>query len=169
MKISSRTHYGLRAMTELAKSFGQRTLSLSEIAAVEHLPQPYLEQLISPLRRAGLVEARRGVHGGYRLARAPETIMISEVVQALEGPDATAPVECVRNSYVDGSCVREKECVSRTLWGRLKDAYDQILFNTSLADLCREGRSGVEMLNLSPDMLSTVRHLKKEQTVPNHG
>ncbi len=169
MKISSRTHYGLRAMTELAKSFGQRTLSLNEIATVEHLPQPYLEQLISPLRRAGLVEASRGAHGGYRLARAPETIMVGEVVQVLEGPDATAPVECVRDSYVDGSCVRETECVSRTLWGRLKGAYDQILFNTSLADLCKEGRGVADFLELSPDMLSTGPHLKKEQAVPNHG
>ena len=60
MRISSRTHYGLRAMTELAKAYDQRTLSLSEIASVEHMPLPYLEQLISPLRRAGLIEGTRG-------------------------------------------------------------------------------------------------------------
>ena len=139
MRISSRTHYGLRAMTELAKAYRERTLSLSEIASVEHMPLPYLEQLVSPLRRAGLIEGTRGAHGGYRLARAPTEITVGQVVRILEGPDATAPVECLAESYVEGGCTRESACASRPLWARLKAAFDAVVDSTTLADLCPPG------------------------------
>ena len=163
MKISSRTHYGLRAMTELAKAYGQRTLSLSEIAAVEHMPLPYLEQLVSPLRRAGLIEGTRGVHGGYRLTRAPAEVKVGEVVRILEGPDATAPVECVAEGYVDGTCVRDSACASRPLWARLKAAFDEVVDSTTLADLCRDG-AGPVPLTLSPELTC-----EKEIPVTAHG
>lgn len=151
-------------MTELAKAYGQRNLSLTEIALVEGMPLPYLEQVIVPLRRAGLVEGTRGAHGGYRLTRSPDTIMVGEIVRLLDGPDATAPVECVAVDYVDGACARETDCLSRPLWSRVKAAFDQILFTTSLADLCREGPTGREFLNLSPELL-----FEKGQTVETHG
>ena len=67
LKVSTRVHYGLRAMTELARAHGQGLLSLAEISRTEMLPLAYLEQLIGELRRAGLVEGVRGLHGGYRL------------------------------------------------------------------------------------------------------
>src|SRR5438552_3876006 len=153
MKVSSRAHYGLRAMTELARAYGQGALSLSEIAVREHLPLPYLEQVVAPLRKAGLVEGTRGVHGGYRLTRAPKAISVGEVVRVLEGPDATAPVECVADGYVDGSCVRDTECLSRPLWSRVKTAMDIVLFGTTLADLCSDAAMGKEILNLAPEML----------------
>src|SRR5688500_17894819 len=107
MKVSSRTHYGLRAMTELAKVHGGGALSLSEIASREGMPLPYLEQVIGQLRKAGLVEGTRGAHGGYRLTRSPDEIKVGEIVRVLDGPDATAPVECVADGYVDGSCARD--------------------------------------------------------------
>lgn len=134
MKVSSRTHYGLRAMTRLAKTHGERTLSLSEIAAVEHLPLPYLEQVILPLRRSGLVEGTRGAHGGYRLTRAPADIRISDVVRALE-PEALAPVECFLDGYIEGSCAVQTDCASRPLWARVKAAAVAVLDSTTLADL----------------------------------
>ena len=69
MRVSSKAHYGLRMMTEFAKAYGAGPLSIAEVARVEHLPLAYLEQLASQLRRGGLVESTRGVHGGYSLAR----------------------------------------------------------------------------------------------------
>jgi Rrf2 family cysteine metabolism transcriptional repressor len=139
LKLSSRTHYGLRAMTELAKAHGLgRTLSLTEIAQVEHIPLPYLEQLASPLRRAGLIEGTRGLHGGYRLTRAPDQVRVAEVVRVLEGADATAPVDCLTESYVEGACVRDVECLSRPLWAKVKAAADAVLESTTLADLCEK-------------------------------
>jgi Rrf2 family protein len=155
-------------MTELAKSYGERTLSLSEIASVEHMPLPYLEQLVSPLRRAGLIEGIRGAHGGYRLTRSPAEITVGEVVRILEGPDATAPVECLAESYVDGGCTRESACASRPLWARLKAAFDAVVDSTTLADLCPERTPARRVLfqrvELSPEMTCI-----KETPVPAHG
>ena len=86
MKVSTRVHYGLRAMTELARSYREdRLLSIAEIARNEALPLAYLEQLVGELRRAGLVEGTRGVRGGYSFARPPEEITVLEVVELLEG------------------------------------------------------------------------------------
>jgi Rrf2 family cysteine metabolism transcriptional repressor len=168
VRISSRTHYGLRAMTELAKAYGRRTLSLSEIASVEHLPLPYLEQLVSPLRRAGLIEGRRGAHGGYRLTRSPADVTVGQVVRVLEGPDATAPVECLAESYVEGGCTRESACASRPLWARLKAAFDEVVDSTTLDDLCRDGSlvpaGAPERLDLSPELTCV-----KETSVVGNG
>jgi Rrf2 family protein len=155
MKVSSRTHYGLRAMTELAKVHDLGgTLSLTEIASREGMPLPYLEHVIGSLRKAGLVEGMRGAHGGYRLSRAPGEIKVGEIVRVLDGPDATAPVECVADGYVDGSCARDTECLSRPLWSRVKAALDLVLFTTTLADLCNDANAGRDFLNLAPDILT---------------
>src|SRR3977135_3447027 len=107
MKVSTRVHYGLRAMTELARSYREeRLLSISEIARNEALPLSYLEQLVGELRRAGLVEGTRGVHGGYRLARAPEAITVGDIYRVLEGE--VAPVDCTAEDYLPGTCGRER-------------------------------------------------------------
>jgi Rrf2 family protein len=121
-------------MTELAKSYGQRTMSLAEIAGVEQVPAGYLEQLAIPLRRAGLIEGTRGAHGGYQLAQPPSSLTVGAVMRALEGP--VAPVECLLLDYVPGSCVRESACLSRSVWQRVKESVDNVLDSITLADLC---------------------------------
>lgn len=134
MKVSTRVHYGLRAMTELARSYGdQRLLSISEIARNEDLPLAYLEQLVGELRRGGLVEGTRGVRGGYRLARAPGAITVGEVYRILEGE--VAPVECTAEDYQTGTCMRESACMSRSIWQRVQAAILSVLDATTLDDL----------------------------------
>jgi Rrf2 family protein len=133
MKVSSRAHYGLRAMTELAKGYGRGPLALSEIARVEGLPLAYLEQLVGELRRAGLVEGTRGLHGGYRLTRPPSSITVGQVVRVLEGP--VAPVECLAEDYHPGDCFREPECLSRSIWQQVQEAVNRVLDGTTLEDL----------------------------------
>src|SRR3712207_4551304 len=120
MKVSTRAHYGLRAMTQLARAHGTGLLSLAEIARTEGLPLAYLEQLIGELRRAGLVEGVRGLHGGYRLTRPPQEITVGELYRILEGE--IAPVECTAEGYEAGSCDREVGCLSRSVWGRVQAA-----------------------------------------------
>ncbi len=137
LHVSQRAHYGLRAMTELAKAYGQGVLSLAEIAEVEQVPVGYLEQVATPLRRAGLIEATRGAHGGYSLAAPPEAVTVGAVIRALEGP--VAPVECLQLEYAPGACVRESVCLSRGVWVRVKESVDQVLDSITLADLCRAG------------------------------
>jgi Rrf2 family cysteine metabolism transcriptional repressor len=136
MRVSSKAHYGLRMMTEFAKGYGKGPLSIAEVARVEHLPLAYLEQLAGQLRRGGLVESTRGVHGGYTLSRPPEQISVLDVVHAVEGE--VSPVECVSSDYLTGSCAREGECASRGLWQRLKESIDAVLRQTNLAELIHD-------------------------------
>ena len=84
MKLSTKGRYAMVALADLALARGEDLVSLAEIAKRQDISLPYLEQLFVKLRRAGLVEAVRGPGGGYKLARAPETIRISEVMQAVE-------------------------------------------------------------------------------------
>jgi Rrf2 family transcriptional regulator, cysteine metabolism repressor len=134
MKVSTRVHYGLRAMTELARSYrDERLLSISEIARNENLPLAYLEQLVGELRRAGLVEGTRGVRGGYRLSRGPESITVGEVYRILEGE--VAPVDCTAEDYLPGACARDSVCMSRSIWDRVQAAILGVLDSTTLDDL----------------------------------
>lgn len=133
MRVSSKAHYGLRMMTELAKAYGSGPMSLTEVARVEHLPLAYLEQLAGALRRGGLVESTRGVHGGYALSKPPAEISVLDVVTLVDGE--VAPVECVAHDYTPGCCTREGECASRPLWLRLKRSIDAVLSTTTLQEL----------------------------------
>jgi Rrf2 family transcriptional regulator, cysteine metabolism repressor len=133
MRVSSKAHYGLRMMTEFAKGYERGPLSIAEVARTEHLPVAYLEQLAAQLRRGGLVDSTRGVHGGYSLSRSPEQISVLDVVRVVEGE--VSPVECVAHDYVSGTCIREGECASRGLWQRLKKSIDTVLSQTTLAEL----------------------------------
>src|SRR5579862_7518061 len=140
MRISSKGHYGLLAVAELARHYDEGLVSLAEIASAEHLPLPYLEQIIAPLRTAGVVEATRGLHGGYRLTRNPSDVSVGEVVRWLEGPIAL--VECTTEGYQAGACEREAGCTSRGVWRQVSDAINDVLNRMTLAELVEE-ESGV--------------------------
>src|SRR2546430_14984230 len=91
MMFSTKAEYGVRVMVELARRAGEEPIPLAEIAAHDGLPLAYLEHLVARLRKAGLVDSRRGSRGGYLLARSPVDITMAEIVEALEG--AIAPLE----------------------------------------------------------------------------
>jgi Rrf2 family protein len=120
-------------MTELARAQGQGPLSLTEVARVEGLPLPYLEQLVGPLRKAGLVSGTRGLHGGYSLARDARELSVGEILRVLEGPISL--VDCTADDYIHGACAREAACLSSSLWQRIKVTVDAILDRTMLYDL----------------------------------
>lgn len=147
MKVSTRVHYGLRAMTELARSYRQdRLLSIAEIARSEDLPVAYLEQLVGELRRAGLVEGTRGVRGGYRLAREPGAITVGDIYRVLEGE--VAPVDCTAEDYLPGTCTREAVCLSRSIWARVQAAILGVLDASTLEDLlASDGAHAVAQIN----------------------
>ena len=93
MRISAKELYGLRAMSEFARNYGQGPLSLAEVARTQGISQAYLEQIAIDLRRAGLLHSKRGVHGGYFLTCKPEATTAGDVIRALEG--SILPVQCV--------------------------------------------------------------------------
>lgn len=135
MKISTKGEYGLRALIELAKHYGEGYLQSSLIAARRDIPENYLYQLLIMLRRAGIIRSRRGPHGGHMLARPPEQISMATAIIALEGP--LAPVSCVQDDVV-GDCSFVDECAIAGVWERVLEATEKILFSTSFADLLRE-------------------------------
>src|ERR671929_816763 len=106
MMFSTKAEYGVRVLVELARRGGATPVPLAEIAEANGLPLAYLEHLVARLRKAGLVESRRGARGGYLLARSAEDITMAEVVEALEG--SIAPIECI-SADPDGelTCARE--------------------------------------------------------------
>jgi Rrf2 family cysteine metabolism transcriptional repressor len=136
MKVSTRGEYGLRAMVALAKNHGQGPMSIAAMSKASSVPMPYLEQLIGPLRRAGLVESTRGARGGYRLTRSPETVKIGDVYRVMEGP--VAPMECVSEDLTEQICPLIEGCETRPVWLRMRDAIAETLDSTTLADLIRE-------------------------------
>jgi len=124
-------------LVQLARRWsGEATVpvSLAEVAAEEDLPRAYLEQLIIPLREAGLVHSTRGARGGYALARPPAEISMAEALRALEGP--LAPMVCASEDPADAeACVRIGACSVNVLWVHVRDAISGVLEGTSLADL----------------------------------
>jgi Rrf2 family protein len=141
MMFSTRAEYGVRVMVELARRNGEQPVSLSEIADGDSLPLAYLEHLAARLRKAGLVESRRGARGGYLLARPASEITMAEVVQALEG--SIAPIECITEG-ADGHvvCTREAEtdhiCPTKLLWTRVQGSIVRTLQDTKLSDLVHD-------------------------------
>jgi Rrf2 family protein len=139
MMFSSKSEYGVRVMVELARRpRGKAVVSLAEIAERNEMPLAYLEHLVARLRKAGLVDSRRGARGGYLLARPAGQITMAEIIEALEG--TIAPIECI-SLESDGTivCSRESDaahvCPTKRLWTRVHASIVRTLMETTLADL----------------------------------
>lgn len=127
-------------MLELASRYGEGPIELKEIARKEDISLKYLEQVINPLRAAGLVKSIRGSKGGYSLAKAPSQICLYDVVESLEG--VLNLVECLHDSKV---CQKTSSCVTRDIWKEVSDAISQIFHSVTLEDMVnrrkeKEGR-----------------------------
>jgi len=150
MMFSTKAEYGVRVLVELAARGGASPVPLTEIAEANGLPLAYLEHLVARLRKAELVESRRGARGGYLLARDPAEITMAEVVQALEGD--IAPIECI-TADPDGSivCSRETDpehaCPTKLLWTRVRFSIVRTLQDTTLSELVPK-KSRVGELNV---------------------
>ncbi len=130
MKLSTRGKYGTRALLELALHQGEGPVQLKDIAQRQQIPLQYLEHLVTPLIAGGIVRSTRGARGGVSLAKPSEEIKLSEVIQLLEG--SIAPVDCIDNP---GICKRSASCVTRDVWGEMKQALDGVLESTTLRNL----------------------------------
>jgi len=132
MKFSAKEQYGLRVMVELARHHGEGPISLAQVAGAEQLPLPYLEQIVMPLRRAGLLNSLRGAHGGYMLARRPQDINVGDIIRALEGAIVTIP--CVTEES-GVPCGREDICAVRAVWEDVRARVVAALGSMTLAGL----------------------------------
>jgi Rrf2 family protein len=125
-----KSDYSLRAVLELARHYGGGPVQTSDIAARQDIPEPYLEQLLTMLRKANLIRSVRGPQGGHYLARPPGSITIAEIVTALEG--SVAPIDCVHER---DCCTRSASCVQRDLWMEINEATIRVLDSTTIAAL----------------------------------
>lgn len=123
MKISTKGRYGLTIMMALAKNFGKGPLALKVIAKEHDLSEHYLEQLIAPLRNAGLVQSIRGAYGGYELTKSPREITTADIIRVLEGP--IRPVEVMEDD----------DPAKKELWMKIRDAVKDVLEKTTLDDM----------------------------------
>lgn len=141
MKFSAREQYGLRAMAELARHYGEGPVSLSDVAGAEGLSLSYLEQIVSLLRRAGLLESQRGARGGYVLTREPARITAGDIIRALEGTLVDVP--CLSDN-VALPCARESCCATRSVWAAVRDKLVETLDSMTLADLVGRTNESLE-------------------------
>ncbi|MGD8463328.1 MAG: RrF2 family transcriptional regulator [Anaerolineae bacterium] len=132
MKVSAKELYGLRAMGEFARHFGKGPLPLSEISARQGISQPYLEQIAIDLRRAGLLNSKRGAHGGYYLTHSPEETTAGDVIRAVEG--TILPIQCVADQKCE-PCPLEEDCSTRGIWELVRDRLVETLDSITLAEL----------------------------------
>ncbi len=154
MKLSTRGDYATRVIMELSAAEGPRALSVHDLADRTGISPKYLEQIMSRLRGAHLVRSRRGVHGGYELARQADALTVGEVIRLMDGPLAPSPCAS-QSAHVpcpQYRCPTEAECVLRGLWLDVRDAISGVLDSTTFADLAKRQRlaqvSGRKMYNI---------------------
>ncbi|MGI9623306.1 MAG: RrF2 family transcriptional regulator [Acidimicrobiales bacterium] len=132
MKVSTRGDYASRALLCLTLHVDETPMSVRDIAERTGLPQPYLEQILLALKGAGLVKSKRGVSGGYYLARPPEEIMLSQIVSAVDGPIVAGDFA---EPHTEGACDHEGQCVLLAVWAHAGDQMRKLLDSYRLSDI----------------------------------
>lgn len=133
MRVSTKGDYGLRALIELAHHYGEGPIQSAEIAAHQRIPEPYLDQLLTTLRRAGFIRSVRGPQGGHELIRDPFRIHLTEVMSALEG--SLSP-------FTEGehNCPQVDKCAQREVWEEVQQATIQILERHNIGEMAERER-----------------------------
>ncbi|MEE1313951.1 MAG: Rrf2 family transcriptional regulator [Lachnospiraceae bacterium] len=134
MKVSTRGRYALRLMLELALHYDEGiNLTLKSVAEKQNISIKYLEQIITPISRAGYVKSVRGAQGGYRLASSPENYTVGMILRLTEG--SLAPVACVDEDGENPGCDRIDCCITFDIWAQMRDAINQVVDSITLKDL----------------------------------
>jgi Rrf2 family iron-sulfur cluster assembly transcriptional regulator len=142
VKVSTRGDYACRALLSLAlHGDGRSPTSVREIADRTGLPQPYLEQILLALKGAGLVRSKRGVGGGYVLARDPSEILLSQIVSAVDGPIVAGDFG---EPHTNGACDHEGQCVLLAIWSAAGSHMRRYLDSFTLAEIAAMTRGDRE-------------------------
>jgi len=129
MKLSTKGRYALRLMLDIALQPAEEPVSLRDVARRQEISVKYLEQLATPLNRAGLLRSLRGAGGGYLLTKAPESYTVGEILRAVEGE--LVPVGCAKG----GCCERADRCATVEVWRDISNAIDAVVDRWKLSDL----------------------------------
>ena len=135
MKLSTKGRYGLRALIDLAQNGGEQPVSITSISTRQDISERYLEQLMSMLKKAGIVRSVRGAGGGYVLVKRLEDISVGDVLRALEG--CLEPVDC-GGLEPNGGCSVSDSCVTKYVWKKINDSINQTVDEIKLDQLVKE-------------------------------
>ena len=132
MRISYKGDYALKAILELSIRYGQSsTLSIGEIASSGDMPENFLEQILLTLKKGGFVKSKRGVNGGFSLAKHPREITVGDVIRFIEGP--IEPISCVEENYK--GCKDMKNCLLRDVWKEVGRAISMVIDTVNFEEL----------------------------------
>ena len=134
MKISTRGRYGLEALLDMAIHSDGTHMNIRSIADRQEIPEKYLEQIFSTLKKNGVIRSIRGASGGYLLAEAPDKITVRQILNALEGP--LSPVDCVACDQKT-DCMRYDVCVTRIFWRKMMEELNRVTDAVTLEDLVK--------------------------------
>lgn len=134
LKISKKSQYGLRAIAYLAKC-RDRICPLKEISKKEDIPFEYLGKIVSKLEKSGLLKGKKGVQGGYSLAKSPSKIKLGEIIKSLEGE--LVLVQCIAKAE-KCVCPRSRICSTKSFWKKIQDSLNYNLNSLTLADLIKK-------------------------------
>ena len=132
MKVNTKVRYGLRAILQIAAEYGGDPVPISAIAESQEISGKYLEQVVGTLRKAGFIDSRKGVRGGYSLNRSPAELNLWEIMSALD--NHTSLVDCVLEPEV---CDRSDDCLTRSIWTLLSARMKEFWSSFTLEDLIK--------------------------------
>ncbi len=142
MRMTAKADYAVRACLELSGRYHDGYIKAEEIAGAQHIPAAFVLGILSQLRRSAIVESKRGLDGGYRLAMPPDRITVADVVRAIDGPLASVAGSKMEDVLYEGSAAH-----LRTVWVALRTAMRTVLETTTLADVT-SGTFGPEVMAL---------------------
>lgn len=146
--LSKKTRYALKALVVLGKHYGEAPIQISRIAAEEHIPKKFLEQILLDLRNAGLLYSKKGSGGGYGLVKDPAEISVVQILRLTGGPVALLP--CVSLNFYQrcDECENEETCGVRDVFVEVRDATVKILTETSIADVISREKNLLQKFGL---------------------
>jgi Rrf2 family iron-sulfur cluster assembly transcriptional regulator len=148
VRLTQKSKYAVRALVELALNEDDSPLGVAEIARRQRIPEKFLEQIFGDLRRADVLESRRGAHGGYRFAMPTEEISVLDVVEILDGEVRPARCSAGGVCYIAGAPL----CATSKVWDEARLALEDVFGRYSIALLAaaeREGRAAREAASVS--------------------
>ena len=133
MKLSTKGRYGLKAMFELSLNHSRGPVSIKSIASKQNIPEQYLEQIFSKLKKANLIKSVRGAQGGYLLSRRASDITVYDILVVLEGPISIS--DCLSD---EGVCENSNSCVTKLVWAKMRDAMENVMKSITLCDMVND-------------------------------
>ena len=134
MRVTAKGEYATQAVLHLSLHYPE-VVTIHEIGERHHIPLKYLEQILLELKRGGVLESRRGLRGGYTLARGPENISVGEVLRIVDGEGFTESSCTHAETRLGAVCVEGENCGLKQMWKDVQGAVEKILFATSFEDV----------------------------------